>query len=165
MNETLPELLDRLLDSEVYGLGTSRPDPPHDQHGVYLFTESGRNLYVGRTGLTERARLAGKAGSSSFRTRLTGHVEREPGSASFAWRLTMEKALAQVEAGERQPLAPTRTLRVKDPALLELFREKQQRVGEMEFRIVRIDDERVAYVFELYAAWVLETPYNSFATS
>ena len=24
---------------------------------------------------------------------------------------------------------------------------------------------RVGYVFELYAAWVLETPYNSFATS
>ena len=41
----------------------------------------------------------------------------------------------------------------------------RRRVGAMEFRIVQIDDERVAYLFELYAAWVLETPYNSFATS
>jgi hypothetical protein len=101
MNERLPGLLLRLLDSDVYGLGAGRPDPPDDQHGVYLFTERERELYVGRTGLTERARLAGKSGSSSLMTRLTGHVERDPGSASFAWRLTMEKAFAQVEAGER----------------------------------------------------------------
>jgi len=165
MNERLPGLLSRLLKSEVYGLASDRPDPPEDQHGVYLFTEGERELYIGRTGLTERARLAGKSGSSSFMTRLTGHIERDPGSASFAWRLTMERALAQVEAGERGALAATRKLRVTDPGLLELFHEEQQRVRAMEFRIVQIDDERVGYVFELYAAWVLETPYNSFATS
>lgn len=165
MNEALPELLGRLLKSDVYGLGSARVEPPADQHGVYLFTENGRPQYVGRTGLTERARMAGKPGSSSFLTRLTGHVKRDPGSASFAWRLAMEKALAQVAAGEREPLPATRKLRVKDAGLLELFREEQRRVEEMEFRVVRIDDERLAYVFELYAAWVLQTPYNSFATS
>lgn len=152
----------RVADIRTWG----RPGrPPVDQHGVYLFTEQERELYIGRTGLTERSRLAGKAGSSSFMTRLTAHVRRDPASASFAWRLAMEKALAQVEAGGRDALPVTRKLRVKDPELLRLFHEAQQRVGAMAFRIVQIDDERLAYVFELYAAWVLETPYNSFATS
>jgi len=161
----LPRLLERLRSSPVYGLGNGRLNPPGDQHGVYLFTEEGRNLYVGRTGLTERARLAGKPGSSSFLMRLTGHTERDPGSASFAWRLTMEKALKEVEAGERDPLPKTRKLRVNDPGLVELFRNEQRHVAAMDFQAVEINDERVSYVFELYAAWVLETPYNSFATS
>lgn len=165
MSLGLPSLLCRLLSSPVYRLGDDRPDPASDQHGVYLFTEEGRNMYVGRTGLTERARLAGKSGSSSFLTRLTGHVERDPGSASFAWRLTMERALAEVETGEREPLPKTRKLRVKDPGLLKLFEEEQRRVAAMDFQTVEINDERVSYVFELYAAWTLETPYNSFATS
>ena len=165
MGHELPNLLDRLLSSPAYGLGNGRSKPPGDQHGVYLFTEEARNLYVGRTGLTERARLAGRPGSSSFLTRLTGHTERDPGSASFAWRLTMEKALKEVEAGVRDPLPSTRKLRVKHPGLLELFREEQRRMAAMDFRTVEINDERVSYVFEVYAAWVLETPYNSFAPS
>jgi hypothetical protein len=146
-------------------LGAPPPDPPADQHGVYLFTEDGRHLYVGRTGLTERAQRSGSAGSSSFLTRLTAHVKRDPGSASFAWRLAMERAEAEVAAGHRQALAATRKARVKDPDLLRLFRDAQERVAAMDFRAVEISDERLAYVFELYAAWVLETPYNSFATS
>ncbi len=35
----------------------------------------------------------------------------------------------------------------------------------MEFRTVEIDDDREAAVFEIYAAFVLNTPYNSFAMS
>lgn len=132
---------------------------------MYLFTDEGRDLYVGRTGLTERAQRAGREGSSSFLTRLTGHVKRDPGSASFAWRLTMEQAEAEVLAGKRDALPPTRKARVKDQGLLKLFGQAQRRVAAMDFRAVEISDERLAYVFELYAAWVLETPYNSFATS
>lgn len=165
ITRALPDLLEQLLSSPAYGLRDDRPNPSSEQHGVYLFTEGGQHLYVGRTGLTERARLAGKPGSSSFLTRLTGHTERDPGSGSFAWRLTMEKALKEVDAGLRDPLPNTRKLRVEDPGLLELFREQQRRVAAMDFRTVEINDERVSYVFELYAAWVLETPYNSFATS
>lgn len=35
----------------------------------------------------------------------------------------------------------------------------------MEFRVVEIDDDRLAAVFEIYAATVLKTEANSFATS
>ena len=35
----------------------------------------------------------------------------------------------------------------------------------MEFRVVQIAEDRESAVFEVYAAFVLATPYNSFATS
>jgi len=55
----LPDLLTKLLDSPVYGAAPDRPKPPRT-YGVYLFSERGRPCYVGRVGLTERSRRAGK---------------------------------------------------------------------------------------------------------
>jgi hypothetical protein len=55
----LPQLLHELLRSPVYGADKGRPKPPAT-HGVYLFSERGTPRYVGRVGLTERARRAGK---------------------------------------------------------------------------------------------------------
>jgi len=55
----LPGYLEALLDSEVFGRGPGREPPPRE-HGVYLFTEAGRHLYVGRCGLTERAAKKGQ---------------------------------------------------------------------------------------------------------
>src|SRR5665811_402407 len=68
----LPIYLEELLASPVFGRGSGRVAPP-TTHGVYLFTEQGRRLYVGRCGITERPRIAGK-GHSNFRTRLAGHT-------------------------------------------------------------------------------------------
>ncbi len=47
---------------------------------------------------------------------------------------------------------------------MEHFRAQCQRVEEMGFRVVEIDDDRLAAVFEVYAATVLKTE-NSWATS
>ena len=69
-----PGLLTKLLDSPVYGTAPGRPRPP-ETYGVYLFSERGRPRYVGRVGLTERSRRAGKR-FSNFRTRLNGHTRR-----------------------------------------------------------------------------------------
>jgi hypothetical protein len=52
----LPEMLERRRDSEVFHRGHR---PPRNQRGVYLFTDHGRHLYVGRTGITARTRLLG----------------------------------------------------------------------------------------------------------
>jgi hypothetical protein len=35
----------------------------------------------------------------------------------------------------------------------------------MEFRVVDIEDDRESAVLEVYAAYMLRTPYNTFATS
>ncbi|MGO9751306.1 MAG: hypothetical protein ACLP22_07310 [Solirubrobacteraceae bacterium] len=46
-----------------------------------------------------------------------------------------------------------------------MFIEAKERITAMEFRIVEIEDDRESAVFEVYAAYMLQTPYNSFATS
>lgn len=93
----LPGYLEALLASEVFGRGPGRKPPPRE-HGVYLFIEAGRHLYVGRCGLTERAAKRGK-GHSNFRTRLAGHTRPSSAhnQATFAWRLAVEAVEGQFE--------------------------------------------------------------------
>lgn len=160
MTSAFPEVLEQLLNSPVFGHGPGRVPPPRS-HGVYLFSEGRRPLYVGRCGLTERARRAG-AGFSNFRTRLAGHTRPSARhfEAAFAWRLACEDA-----EGQGLELPPGRSERERDPIFAALFVAAKQRVTDMEFRVVEIDDDPMAYAFELYAAFVLDTPYNSFATS
>jgi hypothetical protein len=49
--------------------------------------------------------------------------------------------------------------------LAQLFTEAKERITAMDFRVVEIEDDRESAVFEVYAAFVLATSYNSFATS
>ncbi|MBW8060694.1 MAG: IS1380 family transposase, partial [Solirubrobacterales bacterium] len=87
----LPELLTRLLDSPIYGLGDGRKLPPAEQrYGVYLFSKGGRPRYVGRVGLTDRSKRAGKA-FSSFRTRLRGHVRPRHSEGTYAYPRSCDK--------------------------------------------------------------------------
>lgn len=156
----LPGYLDCLLHSEIFGRGKDRVAPPK-QHGVYLFSESSNHLYVGRCGLTERAKRVGK-GHSNFRTRLAGHSC--PGSAhnsaTFAWRLTFDVLGAQVNG-----MPQTRAELQRHPRFREEFLRQKERVTAMDFRVVRIEDDFESHVFEAYAARELRTPYNAWATS
>jgi hypothetical protein len=157
----LPTYLERLRASPVYGRGPGR-EPPPKSFGVYLFTENGEDLYVGRCGLTERARLAGKPGSSNFRSRLAGHTRPSSGhnSATFAWRLTIEALSGGLDA-----MPPTRAERQLDEMFKQEYLKQKERVTAMDFRVVEILDDFDSYVFEPYAALMLATPYNSWATS
>jgi hypothetical protein len=156
----LPGYLEALLACEVFGRGSGRKPPPLE-HGVYLFTEAGRPLYVGRCGLTERAAKKG-AGHSNFRTRLAGHTRPSSGhnQATFAWRLTVEAV-----EGRWEDLPTTRSALGRDSRFLHEFIRQKERVTAMEFRVVSIADNFESYVFEPYAAMMLDTPYNSWATS
>jgi hypothetical protein len=158
--EKLPRHLEALLGSDVFGRGAGREPPPRD-HGVYLFTEAGRHLYVGRCGLTERAARKG-TGHSNFRTRLAGHTRPSSGhnQATFAWRLTVEAV-----EGRWEDLPTTRLALGCDSRFLQEFIRQKERVTAMEFRGVAIADDFESYVFEPYAALMLGTPYNSWATS
>jgi hypothetical protein len=161
MADRLPGLLVTLQESVAYGRGPGRKKPSH-AHGVYLFTEGDRHMYVGRTGRTERSIQSGKPSASGFRKRLAGHSTpgAELNTASFALRLAMEDA-----ANEGLEVPAARKDRLEVPRFVELFSAAKERITAMEFRTVDIDDDRESYVFELYAAFVLDTPYNSFATS
>lgn len=156
----LPGYFDALSNSEVFGRGPGRKPPPRE-HGVYLFTEAGRHLYVGRCGLTERAAKKG-GGHSNFRTRLAGHTRPSSGhnQATFAWRLAIEAVEGQFEG-----LPTTRAELQLDSRFHHEFRRQKERVTAMEFRVVAIPDDFESYVFEPYAALMLDTPYNSWATS
>lgn len=156
----LPRHLEALLACKVLGRGPGR-EPPPLEHGVYLFTEAGRDSYVGRCGLTERAAKKG-AGHSNFRTRLAGHTRPSSGhnQATFAWRLTIEAV-----EGRWEDLPTTRSALGRDSRFLQEFIRQKERVTAMEFRVVAIPDDFESYVFEPYAATMLDTPYNSWATS
>jgi hypothetical protein len=158
----LPGYLEALLASEVFGRGLGRKPPPRE-HGVYLLTEAGSHLYVGRCGLTERAaKSEGGRGHSNFRTRLAGHTRPSSAhnQASFAWRLAMEAVAGRFEA-----LPTTRVALERDSRFRQEFALQKERVTEMDFRVVTITDNFESYVFEPYAALMLGTPYNSWATS
>jgi len=156
----LPDYLEALLASEVYGRGPGRKPPPLE-HGVYLFTECDRPLYVGRCGITERAAKTGR-GHSNFRTRLAGHTRPSSAhnQATLAWRLTVEAV-----EGRFDELPSARAELGLDSRFREEFDRQKERVAAMDFRIVAIVSDFESYIFEPYAALRLATPYNSWATS
>jgi hypothetical protein len=162
MVDGLEARLEQVLQSEVYGRGAPDSQAAPNAHGVYLFTENSRHLYVGRTGKTERSVRAGKPSASGFRARLAGHCRPSSGlsSATFAIRLALERARE-----EGTPIVAPRGELLNDPRFRALFVAAKERITAMEFRLVEIEDDRESAVFEVYAAYVLQTQYNSFATS
>jgi len=162
--ESLESRLATLLASPQYGRGPGRTPPPRT-HGVYLFsraTDAGlKHLYVGRVGLTERARATG-GGHSNFRTRLAGHTRPSSGhnQATFAFRLAIKEVGASMS-----DLPATRAERAVHPEFEAVFLVKKDLVTSFQFRVVEIDDDFESYIFEPYAAFRLGTPYNSWATS
>jgi hypothetical protein len=153
----LPKLLEELLDSEVYGLTHDRKPPP-EQYGVYLFTERGQPRYVGRVGLTDRSKRAKKK-FSSFRTRLRGHTRARHSEGTYAYARA-------VRAFRRRklPLAATRAGNCVNDEFMDEFRHQCERVRNMGFQVVEIKDNRLAAVFEVYAASALGLQ-QSFAVS
>lgn len=160
----LPEMLDRLCHSEVFD---RRHRPSAEQRGIYLFSEEGDDLYVGRTGITARTRRAGTAPSTSFRSRFDQHTQdgQPPWSAPFAMRL------ARAEAAQRDIPVPGDwwSNRKDHLELLELFRAAKHRIADhMEMRIVSFDDDELGIrstIAEIYAHAMLGTPYNDFSPS
>jgi len=160
----LPAMLQQLLTSEVFHVGCR---PPMDQRGIYLFSEAGQHLYVGRTGITARSRVKGGEPITSFRHRFDQHIQpgRPPGASSFANRLMLENA-AQLDLMvpgnwwiDRQTTAAE---------IYDLYRGVKTRIGAMECRVVPFEDDIKGIrstVAEVYAHVHLGTLYNDFSTS
>jgi hypothetical protein len=147
----LPELLDELLAAPDCASG-----PPRT-HGVYLFSEQGAPKYVGRTGRTERSKAANKRAYSNFAARRRSHTRPRPNEATYAYRLAFAEFIAQ-----GIPLLATRAANCANEAFKATFVSQCARVAQMEFRVVAIDDDKLAAVFEVYAATMLCTE-NSWA--
>jgi hypothetical protein len=141
------ELLEALLKCPPYHAGD--PSPIADEKGVYLFTDAGVHLYVGR--------------ARKFRGRWNGHTRASSSSASASFAFNIAKReFASVIAG--MTIAPQRRGLSENPEFRPLFTAAKARVRAMEFRRVPILDDNVEAIFEVYAALKLQTPFNDFQT-
>ena len=110
---------------------------------IYLFSEAGVHLYVGRT--------------NRLRERLRGHCT--PGAthytATFAFRIAREDTGMTRAEGSRANI-------VNDPTFGPAFAEARRRVANMDIRFVEEIDPVKQALLEIYAATALDTPYNDF---
>ncbi len=117
------------------------------QAGIYLFSDAGKNLYVGRT--------------NTIRKRLQNHCRPSSGhnSATFAFRLAREiTGLSQATytaKGSRQELE-------HDPKFSPIFIKQKERVRNMNVQFVSEPDPMRQALLEMYAAVSLDTPHNNF---
>lgn len=160
----LPDMLDHLLASEVFHVESR---PPDNQRGIYLFSEAGQHLYVGRTGITARSRAQGGVPITSFRHRFDQHTQpgRPPGASSFANRLMRERA-AELELAVPGDWWAGR--KATAPEMYDLYKAAKTRIGAMECRVVSFADDLKGVRStgaEVYAHVHLRTPYNDFSTS
>lgn len=144
--DTLAPKLASLLAMQPITDGRLPPDMP--LRGIYLFTKAGRHLYVGRSNnLKRRYKLHTLPGS-------------QQNQASFAYRIACESmnqqpALYQADGGRRAHSLL--------PEFIEKFALAKATVRDMEFRFVEQTDQTYQAVLEIYAAVVLNTPYNDFS--
>jgi hypothetical protein len=117
------------------------------KRAIYLFSENGKHLYVGRT--------------NNLRNRLRGHCSPSSRhfSAVFAFRIAREdtgftKASYKPE-GSRANLC-------EHPVFGPAFVEAKRRVADMEIRYVEETDPVKQALLEIYVATALGTPYNDF---
>ena len=141
----MPTLLEELLSSPP----RVRTELPSTKVcGVYLFTENGNHLYVGRTD-----NIRGRHG----RHCLPGATKSQ---ASFAFKLARE-ATNNIERRYKPGSGTRKDLMAKEE-FRDAFQAAKARIQKMEFRYITVEDPGVQYLLEFYVSHVLKTPYNHF---
>lgn len=115
--------------------------------GIYLFSEGGTHLYVGR--------------ANDIRTRIQQHSRprSKHNAAVFAFRLARETT------GNRQASYSTvnsRSSLENNPAFAREFTSQKARVRQMHVRFVKEEVPVRQALLEVYVAVALRTPYNDF---
>ncbi len=137
----------KLLEMSPVTTSTLPKDAP--KSGVYLFTENGKHLYVGRSNrLPKRVRNHGSEGSKE-------------NVAAFAFKIARRttgniKATYKLE-GSRKEL-------MKQPKFIKAFHDAKGRVSKMEVRFIEESNQLKQAVLEMYVCVALETPFNDFDT-
>ena len=143
----LDKLCQKLLKMKPVGRCFEK-SPEKDISGVYLFSEKGKPVYVGR--------------SKNIHNRYNGHISSSPDSASFAFLLAREKTGKNEASYKSGP--KTRKELMKDCKFKEAFNEARKRIGEMQFQYVEESDSIRQALLEIYCAVKLNTEYNKFET-
>ena len=126
-----------------------KSSPEKDISGIYLFSENGKPVYVGR--------------SRNIRNRYNGHINSSPYSASFAFLLARDKT-GKNEASYKSD-SNSRIGLMKDCKFKKAFDEARHRIREMEFRYVEESDSIRQALLVIYCAVKLNTEYNKFETN
>lgn len=120
------------------------------KQGVYLFSENGDNLYVGR--------------SNKIRARYGRHCN--PGAthrmAAFAFKLAREatgKTTASYKPGDE-----SRKGLMLNPEFRAAFEAAKARIRQMDFRFVEERDQNAQALLEIYCTLALNAKYNDFNT-
>lgn len=146
--ESLHDAFERLKSMKPVTAATLPKILPNES--IYLFSENGRHLYVGRTRKL-RQRMRNHCGSTS-----------EHNQAVFAFKLAREitgkMAASYTAEGSRKNL-------LTDEEFSKAFIECKSRVRSMELRFVGERDPLRQALLEIYVAFVLKTPYNDFDTN
>ena len=118
------------------------------EKGIYVFYENGRPIYVGRSNrLKDRIQEHGRPGSKN-------------NSAPFAFNIAKSKAK---RLGINIDKARSKLEKV--PEFKEEFKKAKGRVARMHVRVLEVENQITQHVFEVYAAFHLETTkYNYFGT-
>ena len=138
-------LLEKLRCSDLLTWDDLRRVP---QHGVYVFYEGDMPIYTGR--------------SRRMRERIREHGARSSRheSATFALKL-LRDAIGEPEGHSSEYTRPQ--LQEKYP---DEYAAQRERVRNMRFRVVEIEDPVVQTVFEPYATLALATTqFNTFHTT
>ena len=143
--DSLEPSFQRLLNMEPVTVAALPFDMPLS--GIYLFSENGKHLYVGRT--------------NTIRKRLQNHCRPSSGhnSATFAFRLTRAitgiTQATYVADGSRASLE-------KHPTFGPEFILQKQRVRNMQVRYVSEPEPMRQALLEMYVSVSLDTPHNDF---
>lgn len=146
--ESLHPSFERLIAMTPVTVPTLPREAPREC--VYLFSEQGKSLYVGRT--------------RHLRQRMRQHSipSSQHNQAVFAFRLARQDTGRLVAAYTGD--ATRALLAANDPAFATAFTGAKARVRAMELRYVEEADPLRQALLEIYAAIVLATPYNDFNT-
>ena len=153
MNKEFQKLIDVLDPSyrRLIGMEPTNRNPqlPRDmpKAGIYLFSEAGQHLYVGR--------------SNSLKDRIYNHSRPSSGhiAATFAFRIARKKM------GVEKATYTTKGSRAElqaDPDFRKAFDQAKEKVRNMEVRFVEEQEPLEQALLEMYVAVALDTPYNDF---
>jgi len=146
---TLHPLFERLIEMRPVTIATLPKGAP--AQCVYLFSEAGRHLYVGRTW------------RQSLRKRLRQHSANSAthNQAVFAFKIARENT-GHVRPG--YTAKDSRAALAVDPDFAKAFAQAKDRICQMELRYVEETDPLRQTLLEIYVSVVLSTPYNDFET-
>ena len=116
--------------------------------GVYLFSEGGKHLYVGR--------------SNNLPKRPSRHLGTHR-MAAFAFKLAREATGFTKPSYKKGP--ESRDGLMLNPVFLAAFNAAKERIRTMDVRFVGEEDQERQILLEIYCAIVLSAPYNDFNTT